>query len=65
MKGDEMAKDKESLYDRAAARVDNDPRLSPHREFILADWPEGDEHWAWVIAASTEEILSWVDAGSP
>lgn len=52
------------LYWRAVFRVDHDGQLAQHREFILADWPEGDEHWRWVCDAPTDEILDWVAAGS-
>lgn len=54
-----------TLYDRAAARVDASPALAPHRDFILADWPEGDDHWRWVATATERDILSWVEAGKP
>ena len=50
-------------YDRAAARVDASPALCPHRDVILADWPQGDEHWRWVATATEREILDWVEAG--
>ena len=52
-----------SPYDRAAARVDASPALCPHRDVILADWPQGDEHWRWVATAPVRDILSWVEAG--
>ncbi|NIQ88799.1 MAG: hypothetical protein GWN93_06825 [Deltaproteobacteria bacterium] len=52
----------ETLYFKAESRVCSDERLDSVREFVLADWPEGEEHWAWVIEATTEEILDWVDA---
>jgi hypothetical protein len=32
-------------------------------EFVFADWPEGDEHDAWLAKASTDEIADWVVAG--
>ena len=52
-----------SLYDQAHERVENDPELAPIADFILADWPEGDEHWQWVITADTQEIIDWAEAG--
>ena len=52
-------------YDKAAARVDASPALAAHRAFIMADWPEGDDHWRWVATATEREILSWVEAGKP
>lgn len=52
-----------SGYEAAETRVWNDPRLFEHREFILADWPEGEAHWQWVVTAEIGEILDWVSAG--
>jgi hypothetical protein len=52
-----------SKYDLAERRVRNSARLAPHADFILADWPEGNEHWNWVINADEQEILDWVEAG--
>jgi hypothetical protein len=51
------------LYEKAMNRVMRSSFLLPHADFILADWPEGEEHWRWVINASEDEILSWVAAG--
>jgi hypothetical protein len=48
-----------TLYDQAQARVDSDPRLKAHEETILYDWPEGDEHWSWIVSASVEDIVNW------
>jgi hypothetical protein len=53
-----------SLYERAARRVERSPRLAAHRSLILADWPEGDAHWRWVITATVSEILDWVAAST-
>ena len=51
-----------NLYEQAKERVMFDNTLAPFADFILADYPEGDEHWIWVRDASTEEIMDWVDA---
>lgn len=32
--------------------------------FVLADWPEGQEHQAWLNKANAQEIADWVVAGS-
>ena len=48
-----------TAFDTARERVRNTPELAPHEAFILADWPEGDDHWRWVIDAPVEEIASW------
>jgi hypothetical protein len=53
----------EDWYDFAERRVDDEPELGAHRDYILYDWPEGDEHWMWVATAPTAEILQWVAAG--
>lgn len=53
-----------TLYQRAERRVDNSPTLASHKEFILADWPEGDEHLRWVLTAKIQQILDWVKASS-
>lgn len=50
-------------HGRAEKRVDQSEELRPHKEFIMADWPEGAEHWQWVAEATVEEILDWVAAG--
>ena len=52
------------MFEEAKARVENSPRLAPHADFILADWPEGEEHWEWVALALENEILDWVETGS-
>ena len=52
------------MYEEAKARVEDNPKLSPHADFILADWPEGDDHWEWVVTTPEQEILDWVEAGS-
>jgi hypothetical protein len=56
------AKSTLSLFERAERRVDASAQLAPHRAFILADWPECDEHWRWVITATVNEIVDWADA---
>jgi len=48
-------------YNRASSRVENTPELVAHAETILADWPEGDEHWQWVITAPVAEIVDWAE----
>ena len=50
------------LYCEARRRVEADEQLTPYAETILADYPEGDEHWQWVIDAPTDEIVAWANA---
>ena len=51
------------LYAAAAERVHTTPELAEHTDFILADWPEGDAHWQWVVEAPVAEIVDWAIAG--
>lgn len=53
-----------TLYQRAAERVRNTPELEPHADTILYEWPEGDEHWQWVIDAPVAEIVRWAESVS-
>lgn len=63
--GDESDADRtQRLYREAKSRVHGDDRLAPFAETILADFPEGDEHWQWVIDADADEILGWAKAAT-
>ena len=53
----------QDLYDMARQRIFNSDTLKDCSEFILADWNEGGEHWAWVVIEEEERILEWVKAG--
>jgi len=44
-------------YGDAKARVEAEPELEAHRDTILYDWPEGEEHWEWVCTAPVAEIV--------
>ena len=53
-----------TLYERAEVRVrqmfaSDTPEDRWAREFALTDWPEGDEHWAWLAGASASEVRDW------
>lgn len=52
-----------SDYDRAVYRVRHDEQLAKFESYILADWPEGEEHFRWVATATKRELLSWIRAG--
>ncbi len=54
--------DSAPLYALAAMRVEREPDLLPHREVILYEWLEGDEHWQWVIDAPLAEIVEWAES---
>jgi len=55
-----------TLYDAAEARVrELFPGDAPEdrwaREYLLDDWPNGTEHWAWVATATEAELRDWID----
>lgn len=33
-------------------------------DYIWADWPNWDEHLSWLLTATKEDILEWIEAGS-
>ena len=33
------------------------------KAFIFADWPEGIEHYSWLLTATRDEIVAWGEAG--
>lgn len=49
-----------SFDEQARCKVLSSEKLSPYADFILADWPEGTDHWIWVLLSDDEEILDWV-----
>lgn len=51
------------LFELAQSKVQDSEVLAQYEDFILTDWPEGDEHWQWVLDASEAEIVDWVEAG--
>jgi len=50
-----------NLREQAQRRVDLEQCLKQHESTIMYDWPEGDEHWKWVITASVKEIIDWAE----
>lgn len=46
-------------FDQAQQKVLGSESLAIHEDFILADWPEGDEHLDWVIESDESDILDW------
>jgi len=48
-----------TLRDRAHERVENSDALRPYQDVIMYDWPEGGEHWEWVVKATIAEIVDW------
>lgn len=52
-----------TMEDQARDRID-EMGFSPEQlEFIWADWSNWDEHIAWLLNASREEIVDWINAG--
>ena len=48
-----------SLRQRAEERVNRSPLLSEYHDIIMYDWPDGNEHWKWVIHTHIDEIIDW------
>ena len=65
VKGTDMKTSKTSKtnYEKAKDKVKSSPRLRQYADFILADWPEGEDHWKWVVKATVKEIETWAEKG--
>lgn len=50
-------------FDDAKARVEESSALRPYADMLLADWPEGDEHYEWVLTAPEAELIEWAELG--
>ena len=48
-----------SKYDQAYARMSEFEFTDEQMDFIFADWPNGDEHYDWLLTASRDEIEEW------
>ena len=48
-----------TLEERARERVDELGFIEAQKDFIFADWPEGDNRFQWLLTATQEEIESW------
>mgnify|MGYP001250047328 CR=1 FL=1 len=46
----------------AEARIDKMGFDETDKKLIFYDWPEGEEHYEWLLTASEREINSWFDA---
>jgi hypothetical protein len=51
------------LFSEAEDRVTGSDALRQYADFILADWPDGADHWGWVATAPEQEIIEWCEAG--
>lgn len=48
------------MEDDARDRIDWMEFTQSELDFILADWSNWDEHVAWLLTATREEIVDWV-----
>ena len=48
-----------TLFEKAEERVNHIQQLYEYYDIILNDWPEGDEHWLWVIESPVADIVEW------
>jgi hypothetical protein len=48
-----------TIEEHACQRVANSDELRPYTNHIFYDWPNWDEHMAWVANAPIAEILDW------
>lgn len=46
----------------ARARIGEMNFTDKQLSFIFADWPNWDEHIEWLLTATRDEIVSWIDA---
>ena len=61
---------RKTLRELAERRVDATPELQAHKDFIMADLPEGiaqrrwavNAFWRWVLTAPVAEIVEWAEA---
>ncbi len=52
----------EALESSAEASVNANPALRPYRDILINyDWPNRDEHLAWVASAPEAEIIAWCE----
>jgi len=47
----------------AIMRIDEMGFTPDQKAFIFADWPEGIEHYSWLLTATRDEIVAWGGAG--
>lgn len=48
---------------RAETRVNEMEFSDSQKDFIWSDWPNMTEHIDWLLTASREGIVAWIDAG--
>ena len=55
-----MSAKEPTLYELARERMIEMQFSGEEMEFIFSDWPEGDEHYQWLLTANREEISEWI-----
>ena len=53
---------RENMEQQARERINEMDFTDEQVDFIFSDWPNWDEHITWLMTASREEIISWIDA---
>lgn len=53
------------LREQAKTRVMGDLGLVPFAGVLLAEYPEGDAHYRWLLKESYEGIIEWVKEITP
>ena len=51
------------IEEAAIVRVREMGFTPDQKAFIFADWPEGEEHYSWLLTATRDEIVAWGEAG--
>ena len=46
---------------QARERVAKSPQLRKHEATIFYDWPNWEEHMAWIATAGVREIVDWAE----
>lgn len=50
------------MYERVVQRIEDTPELEPHRDMILHEWPNWNEHLVWAATYPVAEIVDWAQS---
>ena len=50
----------DSHYEQAKARIDKMNFSKKDMVIIFADWSKNEEHYQWLLIATSEEIHEWI-----
>ena len=53
---------KNTTEEQARQRIENTPELAAHAAIILYEWPNWNEHMAWIATAPVAEIVEWAES---